>query len=127
MFWSPNYDSNPSSNLNGWWPGANYVDIVGMDVYPSAGSSFEDVYGAFYSAFATRYNKHFAIGETGGANGGTGPPKEQWATHRANTHDSAYPCYKSATWFEFYKGEDDFRIIQEQSAATIKETLSNFA
>lgn len=125
MFWSPNADS--VDDLNGWWPGANYVDIVGMDDYPSSGATFASTYGAFYSGFASRYNKHFCIGETGAVNGGTVAAKEAWVKQLANTDVSAYPCYKSATWFEFDKGGDDFRIIEGQSQATITETLSNFA
>ena len=53
--------------------------------------------------------------------------KEAWVTQLANTDVSAYPCYKSATWFEFDKGGDDFLIIEGQSAGTVTETLSNFA
>ncbi|MCJ1454462.1 hypothetical protein MMC28_004815 [Mycoblastus sanguinarius] len=126
MFWSPNSDS--PSDLSGWWPGANYVDIVGMDVYPDSSQSptFASVYGPFYDTFAAGYNKHFAIGETRSKEGDVGS-KEAWVKQLADTDVSAYPCYISATWFEYQKGSQDFRIIQGQSAATIQETLSNFA
>lgn len=124
MFWSPNVDS--VANLNGWFPGANYVDIVGVDDYPGAGATFASAYGDFYNAFAKGYNKHFCIGETGVANGGSVSDKEAWVKQLANTDVSAYPCYVSTTWFEYDKGVD-FRIIEGQSAATITETLSNFA
>ncbi|KAF6241890.1 hypothetical protein HO173_000602 [Letharia columbiana] len=124
MFWSPNEDS--VANLNGWWPGADYVDIVGMDVYPNPGATFASAYGAFYDGFAQQYNKHFCIGETGAANGGSVADKEAWVARLAKGDVSAYPCYKSATWFEFYKGVD-FRIVEGQSATTVTETLSNFA
>lgn len=81
MFWSPNRAK--SSDLQQWWPGTNYVDIVGMDAYPEPGSSvcfalcqcgvvrllmcrqFSSVYSDFYHAFSTKYNKHFVLGETG--------------------------------------------------------------
>lgn len=124
MFWSPNVAT--VEVLNGWWPGANYVDIVGMDVYPSPGGTFASAYGAFYNGFAKQYSKHFCIGETGVENGGSTADKEAWVTQLANTNVSAYPCYKSTTWFEFDKGVD-FRIIQGQSQSTVTETLSNFA
>lgn len=124
MFWSPNSDS--VSNIQGWWPGANYVDIVGLDVYPQPGATFASIYGPFYNAFAKTYNKHFCIGETGSGNDAVAD-KEAWVKQLANTDVSAYPCYKSATWFEFDKGGDDFRIIEGQSAGTVTETLSNFA
>ncbi|CAF9943385.1 MAG: hypothetical protein ALECFALPRED_000257 [Alectoria fallacina] len=126
MFWCPN-DDTTSEPVAGWWPGADYVDIVGMDVYPGAGATFASVYGTFYADYASTYNKHFCIGETGAANGGSVANKEAWVTQLANTDVSTYPCYKAATWFEFDKGGDDFRIIQGQSSATIQQTLSNFA
>ena len=50
MFWNPNYDT--VDNLNPWWPGADYVDIVSMDNYPPPGTSFETAYGDFYHGFA---------------------------------------------------------------------------
>ena len=125
MFWSPNVDT--VDVLSGWWPGADYVDIVGMDYYPDPGATFASAYGAFYDGFATKYGKPFCIGETGVSNGGTIAEREAWVSQLANTNvTSAYPCYISTTWFEFDKGVD-FRIIQGQSPSTITETLSNFA
>ena len=125
MFWCPNEDS--VENVQGWFPGADYVDIVGIDIYPAEpGATFASVYGDFYGAFAKGYNKHFCIGETGVEQGGSVADKENWVKQLANSDVSAYPCYKSATWFEFYKGVD-FRIVEGQSKATVGETLSNFA
>lgn len=125
MFWSPNSDS--VSDLNGWFPGPDYVDIVGMDVYPGPGATFASTYGDFYNTFAQGNNKHFCIGETGAARGGSVANKETWVTQLANTELTSYPCFKSATWFEFDKRGVDFRIVEGQSASTIGETLSNFA
>lgn len=60
MFWSPNqYCSGcgPSS-LDPWYPGDNYVDIVGIDWYPKNGyTTFADVYGPFYNYYAKGHNK----------------------------------------------------------------------
>lgn len=125
MFWSPN-DQGSVGDLSGWFPGPDYVDIVGMDVYPEPGATFASTYGAFYDTYAQGYNKHFCIGETGASGGGSVANKEAWVKQLANTDVSSFPCYKSATWFEYEKGVD-FRIIEGQSAATIQETLSNFA
>ena len=125
MFWSPNQDS--LSNIQNYWPGPDSVDIGGIDWYPSSSSAtFASTYGPFYNAYAKQYNKHFAIGETGFAQGGSVANKEAWVQQLANTDVSAYPCYKSTTWFEFDKGVD-FRIIQGQSATIVEQTLSNFA
>ena len=123
MFWTPNQPEHDVEELCQWWPGADYVDIVGMDAYPSDfNATFESVYGAFYNKFSVQFDKHFAIGETGTADVGF---KEAWVTQLANTDLTAYPCFKSASWFEFNK-QSDFRIIMDQSAATVSQTLSNF-
>ena len=129
MFWCPNQPKEGDSidGIRGWFPGPDYVDIVGIDVYPAEpGATFASAYGDFYDKFARAYNKHFCIGETGVRQGGSVAGKEEWVRQLANADVSAYPCYKSATWFEFDKGVD-FRIVEGQSTATIKETLSNFA
>ena len=130
MFWSPNEPSEGASiaSLQSWFPGTDYIDIVGIDVYPAAepAPTFASVYGDFYDLFAKAYNKHFCIGETGVAHGGSIAAREEWVKHLANSADvSAYPCFKSATWFEFDKGVD-FRVVEGQSKVTVGETLSNF-
>ncbi|KAL9065392.1 MAG: hypothetical protein Q9161_008248 [Pseudevernia consocians] len=82
MFWSPNADS--VSNIQGWWPGANYVDIVGLDVYLQPGATFASTYGPFYNAFAKTYNKHLCIGETASGNDAVAD-KEAWVKQLADT------------------------------------------
>lgn len=127
MFWCPN--AAVINSLYAWWPGADYVDIVGIDDYPPAtGGTFGGIYGDFYKSFAAAYNKHFAIGETGVRGGGTPAAKESWLSQIVNADLDTYPCYKSATWFEYYKQSAgyDYRLIQDQSAETVRETLSNF-
>ena len=130
MFWSPNVDT-ASEPVDPWWPGPDYVDIVGVDAYPGdLAATFASTYGPFYDKYAKRYNKHFCIGETG-FNTTNIPGKEAWVKQLANFDLSAYPCFKSATWFEYDKVDEngkgvDFRLIEGQSAATVKETLSNF-
>lgn len=120
MFWSPN--SASSATLQQWYPGTQYVDIVGMDVYPKSGSSFSSVYGDFYNAFSAKTNLPFAIGETGSGADDVSS-KEAWLTQITNADYSAFPNYKAGCWFEYLKGGDDFRVTQP---AEIKETMSNF-
>lgn len=130
MFWCPNYDT--VENMHPCWPGAEFVDIVGMDDYPPAETAFASVYGAFCDGFAARYNKHFCIGETGSFNGGTVEAKEAWVSQLSNVDLNRFPCYKSITWFEYLKANDDgsseynYRIIQGQLPAPVEQTLSNF-
>lgn len=115
MFWCPNIDS--VANIQPWWPGADFVDIVGVDNYPPAGTTFETAYGEFYDGFAARYNKHFCIGETGSIEGGTVEAKEAWVSQLATADLSRFPCYKSISWFEYQKHSPDgtqlydYRII----------------
>ena len=105
-----------------------------MDNYPPANTTFAKAYGDFYNGFAARYNKNFCIGETGSFNGGTVEAKEAWVSELSNVDLNEFPCYKSITWFEYVKSGDDgssgaeydYRIVQDQSQATVKQTLSNF-
>jgi beta-mannanase len=122
MFWSPNQAS--SSDIQPWWPDESTVDIVGIDVYPHS-PNFQQAYGDFYNAFAKKYNKPFAIGETGAGSGDVSA-KEKWVSALANADVQSYPCFVGFSWFEYYKGGEDFRIIEGQSSDTVRQTLSNF-
>jgi beta-mannanase len=122
MFWSPNQAS--SSSLQAWWPKPETVDMVGIDIYVGPGATFANTYGDFYDAFAKKYNKPFVIGETGTKSGNVAD-KESWVKALASADLSAYPCFKSVSWFEYYKGYD-FRVAVGQSDSVLKETMANF-
>ncbi|EDN91111.1 hypothetical protein SS1G_00514 [Sclerotinia sclerotiorum 1980 UF-70] len=69
MYWSPNVDTSDAP-VAPYWPGASYVDIVGVDCYPSSdsalsSSAFSNCYSNFYKTYSAAYNIPFAIGETG--------------------------------------------------------------
>ena len=51
MFWSPN--NADVSSLYQWFPRANSVDIVGIDICPASGQagSFSEVYQIFFFLF----------------------------------------------------------------------------
>lgn len=114
-FWSPN-QAGSVSDLQPWWPGEEYVDLVGIDCYPRSGDDtssnelFDRFYGGFYDAFSKPYGLPFAIGETGA---GTGQ-KTQWLQTLVN-QKAKYPNYVSMSWFEFDK-EADFRIVMTDEA-----------
>ena len=119
MFWSPNNvgESASASSLSAYWPGADYVDIVGIDCYPSSASTtIAACYQSFYNDFSAAYNKPFAIGETGAP----ASFKEAWLKQLVSQSNSVYPNYIAASWFEYEK-EADFRIV-ETDAATLAET-----
>ncbi|KAJ4349407.1 uncharacterized protein N0V89_008022 [Didymosphaeria variabile] len=120
-FWSPN-QAGSASDLQPWWPGEEYVDLVGIDCYPRTGDDtssnelFDRLYGSFYDAYSKPYDLPFAIGETGA---GTGQ-KEQWLKTLVSQDKTKYPNYVSMSWFEFDK-EADFRIVMTDDA-TLKQT-----
>ncbi|KAF2472487.1 glycoside hydrolase [Lindgomyces ingoldianus] len=124
-FWSPNCAS--AASLSSWWPGNEFVDIVGIDCYPKAGadvsgtSLFQQFYGDFYNTFSKPYNLPFAIGETGAG----GSQKEGWLKQLvAPGLKKQYPNYVSMSWFEFDK-EADFRIVMTDgnTLSQTKQTL----
>lgn len=120
-FWSPN-QAGSASDLQPWWPGEEFVDLVGIDCYPRSGDDtssnelFDRLYGGFYDAYSKPYGLPFAIGETGA---GTGQ-KDQWLKTLVTQDKSKYPNYVSMSWFEFDK-EADFQIVMTDDA-TLQKT-----
>lgn len=114
MWWSPNVDTS-SAPVAPYWPGASYVDIVGIDCYPSAplsSSAFENCYGKFYQTYSSANNIPFAIGETGY---GTSSENAAWLSQLVNQDMCEYPNYIAASWFEYNK-EADFLIVEGSSS-----------
>jgi hypothetical protein len=107
MYWSPNNVAD-ASDLDQWFPGAQYVDVVGIDIYPKDDKlgDFKGVYGNFYDKFSAPNNIPFAVGET--AAGGTEQQKK-WLTSLANG-DESMPNYVGFAWFEYDK-EKDWRVV----------------
>jgi hypothetical protein len=120
-YWSPN-QAGSASDLQQWWPGPDFVDLVGIDCYPRSGDDtssnelFDRLYGGFYDAYSKPFGLPFAIGETGA---GTGQ-KDQWLKTLVSQDKSKYPNYVSMSWFEFDK-EADFRIVMTDDA-TLQKT-----
>jgi hypothetical protein len=120
-FWSPN-QAGSTSDLQPWWPGEEYVDLVGIDCYPKSGQNtssnelFDRFYGGFYDAYSKPYDLPFAIGETGAGPG----QKDQWLKTLVTQEKGRYPNYVSMSWFEFDK-ETDFRVVMADEA-TLQQT-----
>lgn len=120
-FWSPNQEGDVKK-LQAWWPGQEYVDLVGIDCYARDGQNmdgsavFEQFYGNFYDTFSKPYNLPFVIGETGA------PPalKEGWLKQLVSQDRTKYPNYISMSWFEYDK-EADMRIVMTDDA-TLQQT-----
>ena len=108
------YPDTVESIGTSWWPGAEYVDIVGMDAYPQTEQTFADVFGDFYDTYAKANNLPFALGETGfGLTGGTDDQKKYWLTQVSSAAAlERCPNYLGFSWFEYNKaGEGDFRVV----------------
>ncbi|KAM3065821.1 hypothetical protein ACMFMG_009955 [Clarireedia jacksonii] len=125
MWWSPNVDG-PKYPVAPYWPGASYVDIVGIDCYPSAplsASAFESCYKKFYQTYSAANNIPFAIGETGY---GTSAENAAWLSQLVNQDMCEYPNYIAASWFEYNK-EADFLIVEGSSSilSQTKDLLLN--
>jgi hypothetical protein len=120
-FWSPN-QAGSTSDLQPWWPGEEYVDLVGIDCYPkssqdtSSNELFDHFYRGFYDTYSKPYDLPFAIGETGAGPG----QKEQWLKTLVTQEKSRYPNYVSMSWFEFDK-ETDFRVVMADET-TLQQT-----
>ncbi|PWY74326.1 glycoside hydrolase [Aspergillus heteromorphus CBS 117.55] len=134
MFWSPN-ENTTSEPVAPWWPGEDYVDIVGMDYYPDASDlpDFATAYGDFYDTYAKGYSLPFAIAETGtqlGSGAATVAQKQQWLKSIINPAAGLGDYdefYVSCTWFEYGPptNEVDFYIVYGQTEAVVEETISN--
>lgn len=63
MMWSPNLQD--VSSISNWWPGADYVDIVAVDHYPSTdddvSGGFSGGYDDFYNEVVKPYGKPFML------------------------------------------------------------------
>ncbi|KAL2827424.1 glycoside hydrolase [Aspergillus cavernicola] len=138
MFWSPNLDT-PSEPVAPWWPGKQYVDIVGMDYYPNADEGlphFATAYGRFYDTYAAAYELPFAIGETGTQlsthESASTAQREEWLQTVLNPRssglvDSYAKYYMSCTWFEYGPPahEITFYVVYNQSGDVVEATASN--
>ena len=82
MFWSPvgPFNGDTVDTLDAkWFPGSEYVDIVGLDAYGQVINGKETTFEGEMSAFCAKYpDIPVALGETGWLHGGTAAQKEYW-------------------------------------------------
>ncbi|KAK3172612.1 hypothetical protein OEA41_005936 [Lepraria neglecta] len=101
-----------------WFPGTEYVDIVGLDVYAkSTSTSFADAFGEFYDTYAAPNNLPFVLGETGWFDGGSDSEKIYWLGQVSGAQArERCPLYEGFSWFEYDKpSEGDFRVVMGSS------------
>ena len=83
MFWSavPPFKAGDTVDTihEEWFPGSEYVDIVGLDAYGEMLSGEQSTFEMQMSAFCKKYpDTPVALAETGWLNGGTAAQKEFW-------------------------------------------------
>ena len=83
MFWSPIPPFKPGDTVDTlhaeWFPGSEYVDIVGLDAYGEMLSGEPATFEQQMGAFCKKYPEiPVALGETGWLQGGTAAQKEYW-------------------------------------------------
>jgi len=104
-----NVPSSPISTLESFYPGAEYVDIIGIDGFNFGGQnwqSFSQIFTSSYN-FLQKYNKPIYISETASAeNGGD---KSQWVKSMFAKELANFPKIEEIVWFNIQK-ERDWRV-----------------
>ena len=131
--WAPNNangNKNPQS-VESYYPGDDYVDLIGMDGYNfgtsqswSTWQSFAQVFGPLYNKLTTAFpNKPIFIAEMGCSS--TGGDKAAWINDMFVQLETQFPKIKSFVWFNINK-ETDWRFTNGQDAIdAFKNGLSN--
>ncbi|KAJ3347915.1 hypothetical protein HDU83_001677 [Entophlyctis luteolus] len=147
IVWSPNYDLK-SGDVS-YWPGSDYVDIVGTSVYLKGwgynnampASYISDSIQTVYNEYALLYNKPFVISEASGAwetGPGVSPVTGQSFTSVTSTVDQAtfqadfwsgilnvnllakYPLLWGAYIFEIVKQEEFYSDFRVSNDSAVR-------
>ncbi|KAI9337138.1 glycoside hydrolase superfamily [Zopfochytrium polystomum] len=128
IVWSPNFDLDPAAGGANYWPGADYVDWVGISHYwksslmgypgnvPVPAGDFSGAIDYVYKTFAVAYNKPFVLSEAsygweeplkGGAFKDTVTEPEAQKSYWTQVIDAAtsgsHPLFRMAFVFEYKK------------------------
>lgn len=129
MFWCPEWtDPQHQDVFNNWWPGEQYVDIVGLDYYPrpeAVNDGFAAAYGPFYQQWVAPYGKPLLLGEVGTSSSDLGV-KDAWLKELTMGDFSEFPLYQGAMWFEYDKKGTNFYIALDQSKDQLDTVDLNF-
>lgn len=106
--WSPN--NEPSSTIKSYYPGENYVDVVGIDGYNwgtsqswSRWQTFTDVFRSSYAAITAFTSKPIMIAET--ASSEKGGQKSNWIADLP-AQLASFPQIQSLIWFNVSQDAD---------------------
>ena len=110
--WAPNYTSwpNPNSNWpqfawNDWrnyYPGDEYVDWVGIDLYDFEGQNPRGSIQPFYDEYAAR--KPIILAETAGHySAAVNADKERYIRQLFDAMETEFPRIKAFVWFNYHE------------------------
>lgn len=138
--WNPNERSYPDFSWNhymAYYPGDEYVDIVGLTGYNNGNyysgekwRSFEQIYDPLYQDYDNRFNHPLMITEFGSSS--FGGDKAYWIDDMF-TKISKYPRIKSAVWWSGTDWDSKgnpariYKIDQDESVIrSVRNGLSRF-
>jgi beta-mannanase len=122
--WTPNVTDVPASNdLELYWPGSTYVDVIGLDGFnwgacvPANGGwkSFDSVFQSAYARVSALGAQDIWIPET--ASTPLGGDKTAWVRQMFDSLPVNFPRVKALVWFHTNK-ECDWRLTSPPDAAT---------
>jgi beta-mannanase len=125
--WSPNYASAPNPNANwpqyawndwrNYYPGDNYVDWVGIDLYDFWGENPRDMIRPFYEEYAAR--KPIMLAETAGHNDPiVDADKQRYIGQLFDAMESEFPRIKAFVWFNYSQSGYNWRIEETPASLT---------
>lgn len=112
--WCPNVGG--MDEIAPYWPGPEYVDIVGLDYYVESTAphwrydTLEPLVRQTHDEFALPYGKPFWLGETGTRTNSTVDNLRFVASITSAETCASMPNYQGAFWFNYVKGNIDHNV-----------------
>jgi Glycosyl hydrolase family 26/Putative peptidoglycan binding domain len=126
--WDPNNDSVPDTSANAisaYWPGAQYVDYVGVDGFNGNGDPWQSFSQIFPSSLMTQlaaYGKPVYIFSMGSTEESSNPlAKAQWITQGLGPNGiiSTFPDIAGWIWFNENGGDSTSNWLINSDAASL--------
>lgn len=109
-----------------YWPGADYVDVVGIDYYPSSTGTFVSKMQNFHDTYAVDGVK-FAIGETGlGKSADIATRLAYVEELTSDSTKSALPNYVGCSWFNVSLAMHSYRAYTNHPFMTVLQRSEQF-
>jgi beta-mannanase len=127
--WTPNGDDNPNvpeNRMENYYPGSDYVDILGVDVYNwgseyswSRWRTFDEMLSAPYRRITALGPQPFWVNEISSTE--KGGNKGQWVREMFNTfYSGSYPRLQTVIWFDKYDSARGIDWRMQSSAGSLR-------